>query len=168
MKIVLTGAPGSGKTTVWQWLKQYFKDAYFVPEAARHLLNRNNYQFPKDIVKFQLDILKLQLYWESKIPSNVPFVFFDRGIWDGLAYYPLAPLANLKHSGYDLILLIEPIFVKPKELRSEREKETLLIHERIRFAYLAKGYDPIPIPKRPVDLRCKIIKEIIEKNKKED
>jgi predicted ATPase len=129
-KIVFTGAPGTGKTTTIEYLRdKYGFDV--VPETARFLIDRvikdnddrqkNNMPLLPlpymDQMTFQPDIFELQLAWESKwydTASNKVhgIVFLDRAIPDCVAYHkvrgvPLSPkllnaAANVHHNAKNM------------------------------------------------------------------
>jgi len=98
-KIVLTGGPCSGKTTVIESLKQKYSDRIiFVPEIATMLLSAG---FPvpgQDIAwsqewqdAFQAAVLPLQINLEKVYclkakTAGIETLICDRGILDGAAY----------------------------------------------------------------------------------
>ena len=98
-KIVLTGAPSSGKTSVLQELqKKELPHVVLVPESAVVLLSGG---FPApahgdlgQIRVFQESILSLQknieVIFEAKYPDATHFVL-DRASLDGAAFWPPGP-----------------------------------------------------------------------------
>jgi len=89
-KYVLTGGPGSGKSSILLGLEQ--QGEYVIREAAEDYIRLRQAQGQKEPwteQDFQDKILELQLQRESKILSGIERVFIDRGILDGLAYYQI-------------------------------------------------------------------------------
>ena len=98
-KIVLTGGPGSGKTTVIESIKKNFGGKYKVivaDETASHLMGMGLRPFgdnPIPLLDFQELVLKGQLSKEevidialNYIPDNNIIVIYDRGLIDNMAY----------------------------------------------------------------------------------
>lgn len=100
-KVVLTGGPCTGKTTVLNDIKDYYRDNGFkvivVPETATELIKEGIKCFGEDkllsVLDYQEIVLRLQLQKESivdyvlKMHSNDDIlVIYDRGALDGEAY----------------------------------------------------------------------------------
>ena len=87
VKYVLTGGPGTGKSTLLEELAR--RGYQTVPEAARQIIKE---EMPKerpvlpwtDLSEFQEKVLQRQLDLESKISAGL--VFLDRGLLDSIAY----------------------------------------------------------------------------------
>ena len=94
---VITGGPGSGKTTTINLLKERGYITKF--EHARHyfdtqrLKGRNIEEVRKQQIEFQLGVLDMQIEQEAQISPDVQ-VFPDRAIPDALAYYRFLNLAE--------------------------------------------------------------------------
>ncbi len=96
--IVLTGGPGSGKTTAMEALKKEFGDRVkFVPEAATILISQVGIVPPPDdpvgLARFQQTILRVQHAFEEAavdqaIRDGKKAVVLDRGTLDSAAYLP--------------------------------------------------------------------------------
>lgn len=176
--IVLTGGPGVGKTTVLKELqKQGFKT---VPEEARR------------IIKEQLDSNGDGLPWKNKayyaklmlIASSArfvnetydssplqPYVFFDRGIPDTLAYIEMEDLileeklleeAKL-HRYYNKVFILPPwkeIYENDSE-RKQTWEEAEATFKIMKKTYEHLGYEVIEIPKTTVKQRCQFILETL-------
>lgn len=98
-KIVLTGGPGSGKTTVISSIKKHFEGTDFkilvVPETATELINGGIKCFGDNavsVIDFQELVMTLQLEKEKiyekaaqELGGNV-LIIFDRGTVDNFAY----------------------------------------------------------------------------------
>jgi hypothetical protein len=107
-KIVFTGAPSSGKSSVLEALKQKFPKFAFVPETAAVLLG-GGYPAPEigNISQqrvFQRTIIQLQKDLEEMIAlklPNAPFMILDRALLDGVAYWPKGPSDYLQEFKID-------------------------------------------------------------------
>jgi hypothetical protein len=94
MKIVLTGGPSAGKTTIAEALiRAYWDRAALVPESAS-ILYRGGFpreNFAEAVVCQQRAIYRVQREIENvarlKAPSRI--LICDRGTLDGLAFWPL-------------------------------------------------------------------------------
>jgi predicted ATPase len=125
-KIVLTGAPCSGKTTLLNALKQHYQDKVAVmPEMATLLLGQIFPPLPqkKDewVYHFQHNVLNAQILFEQSVEewasiAGASFILCDRGTLDGACYldggidaFCEAYHVNLSnHYGrYDLVLQLE-------------------------------------------------------------
>lgn len=98
-KIVLTGGPGSGKTTVIESIKKNFGAKYkviVVDETASYLINMGIRPFGENsipLVDFQELVLRTQLSKEFVVDKAINFlpdeniiIIYDRGILDNCAY----------------------------------------------------------------------------------
>ncbi len=85
-KIVITGAPASGKTEFMFRLKnnKKFAEFHFFDELARELL-AENYSIREKPAEFHLEIYNRQILREKAIGEK-PFIT-DRGTLDGLSFY---------------------------------------------------------------------------------
>ena len=113
VKIAITGAPGSGKTSVFQRLKanqRYFASVGYIPEIASHLFLTLPQCKLRDENKHLLQavIAQEQILLESTISDllvkenlhGVPAVVLcDRAVFDGFAY---SDFAALRGYGLDL------------------------------------------------------------------
>ncbi len=111
-RIVITGGPQAGKTTVMSALKQEHSDRIvFVPEPATMLFNEG-YPLPREDVAytrqwqqmFQNIITPLHLglewnYEQLARQRGIELMICDRGILDGAAYYPggIDPFLSVYH-----------------------------------------------------------------------
>lgn len=95
--IVITGGPGSGKTTVLEYLGGEFKERVFlVRKASTYLTNSlpHGVDFRRDErVSFQTIIY----YWQrtredsARLQADARPILCDRGTLDGATYWPLGP-----------------------------------------------------------------------------
>ena len=124
LKILITGAPSSGKSTTLSRLAHVFGHrAIIVPESARLLL-LGGFPVPNidDIVQiraFQKAILGIQKNIEAVLIRQNPtadLMIYDRGAVDGAGFWPLTPenfLEEFKiditkeYAHYDYVLFFE-------------------------------------------------------------
>ncbi len=141
MRVVLTGGPNSGKTSVLECLR--VKGYPVVGEAARELLQKNGKpQCFDDLSSLQHGILKLQLKREEEV-GNPELVFFDRGTLDAIAYSEQfigrvhrELRQKAEENRYDLIVLLERLPFMPDEDRIEKgDWEAKEIHGRLERIY---------------------------------
>ncbi|MCK4670270.1 MAG: AAA family ATPase [Nanoarchaeota archaeon] len=86
-KYILTGGPGTGKSSILLALEQ--RGEHIVKEAAEDYIKVRQAQGqpePWTEPDFQDKILELQLQREEQIPEGIERIFIDRGVADGLAY----------------------------------------------------------------------------------
>lgn len=121
--IVLTGAPGSGKTVITADLARRFADRLVVvPEAATQVYAARNTRWDRLTVDEQRDaqraIYRLQLEQESAARSRNPskLIVLDRGTVDGATYWPdgveaywrdVGTTLELELARYDRVILLE-------------------------------------------------------------
>jgi len=93
MKIILTGAPHSGKTTLLQELKR--RDYQIVPEAAIIIITELNERFGlkgseqwriDNFHEYQILIAEKQLSLEEDVTDSGKPIFIDRGRVDNVGY----------------------------------------------------------------------------------
>lgn len=165
-RIVLTGPPGSGKSSVIGWLSKYTNGKYIqVSEVARtwlELLNNedliNNYS--RDFIQDLIEVNQIKNFLQNQR------AFFDRGLPDEIAYrnYFNIPITenlqvNCKKYYYDKIFFFpfwEEIY-QNDEIRKETIDEALVLHTKIYDAYSLLGYEIIEVPKVSVQERVKFI-----------
>ena len=98
--VALTGACGTGKTTLAYGLKRYYEgegyQVYVIPEIARVVLEEYQNQFGNISLqdlrdswmygRFQVDILRRQIEAEDEAKDFEGIVISDRSIFDNLLY----------------------------------------------------------------------------------
>ena len=175
MKIVISGGPGTGKTSI---IKKLESTGYSVfHESSREIIKKykklgHDQLFLSDPIKFSKILLENRLNQfnkSTKLKTN--YSFFDRGIPDIIAYlnYKKIPYKkeldfNAISYKYDFIFIAEPwkeIYKKDKE-RYESFDELLAINEHIKIAYSNLGYNYIVLPIGSIKERVNYILEKIK------
>jgi len=168
---VITGGPGTGKTSVVNELEK--KGYKFLMEAARWV-SENDFRFKgKNILEinkkdFQDAIFDLQKKQISELKGD-EIVFSDRGIGDTLAYYKIAGLKIsdekmelAKKFKYEKVFVLDFFnFYQKDKLRQESKKEQEKIHNEIVKTYEGLGYSLIYVPFMSVKKRTRFILERI-------
>ena len=165
---VITGGPGTGKTSVINKLSKKFK---VIPEAAREV-GENNIRFKGKSTKeinhyyFQREIFNFQKKEFSKIMGKrKKIIFSDRGFGDTLAYYKFHNLKvpkeeydyakKFRFSGVFILDFLD--FYEKDKLRQENKKEQKKIHKLIINMYKQLGYEPIIVPFMNISKRVNFI-----------
>lgn len=120
-KIVLTGGPCAGKTTIADVLRQSFSDRMVVvPETASALLRGGfpRWEEASAVCAFQTAVYSVQLQIEAAYEKHhdAAILVLDRGSADGGAYWPDGPEAFFRTMGttheaemsrYDRVIYLE-------------------------------------------------------------
>ncbi|MBM3230054.1 ATP-binding protein [Candidatus Pacearchaeota archaeon] len=170
LQVVITGGPGTGKTSVLNLLDKKFP---VMKESARLVLARNKLFKGKDAKqasgkKFQEAVWDLEVnHFAKGLLRKEKVVFFDRGFFDGFAYAQLGHLNGLservtqgKHIKYDLVFLMAPLpqkYYTNDTKRKETYTEAKKIHQLIAHVYKKYGYKPITVPFNTVQNRARFI-----------
>lgn len=180
-KIVITGAPGTGKTVV---IKELEKRGYHCfHEIIRDMTAQakkiettqkqvsNPLVFVNDPMEFNRQLLYgRKRHYDASENRKESICFFDRGIPDVLAYmdyfkqeYPSSFKAVSKDHRYDNIFILPPwkaIYTSDNE-RLESYEEAKELHEHLSATYIRLGYDPIYVPKASIAERTSFVLENI-------
>lgn len=170
LQVVITGGPGTGKTSVIKLLDKHFP---VMKESARLVLARNKLFKGKDAKqaagkKFQEAIWDLEVkHFAQGLVRKEKVVFFDRGFFDGFAYAQLGHLNGLhervaqgKHIKYDKVFLMDPLpprYYVNDAKRKETYAEAKQVHALIASMYRKYGYKPIRVPFDTVPKRAAFI-----------
>lgn len=165
-RIVISGSPGAGKTTLIEGLKELGYPAF--DEYSRTLLEaakkkgKNRY-FLSDPQEFSEALFvgrKKQFEAFERFQMDSKFVFFDRGIHDIYAYLKAIGKASqswydrVSKFQYDLVFLLAPWeeIYKIDEQRSETFEEAMLYFPYIKMAY-KQAHKVILVPEGSVASR---------------
>ncbi len=176
-RIVITGGPGSGKTTVIEELDK--RGIATMPEISREVIREAKKQgidqlFLEDPLLFSQKLIEGRIkQFEEAEKINEPVVFFDRGIPDVIAYLRYSKTnipenlnqAALNHQ-YD-----QPVFIMPpwEEIyttdfeRYESFNQAQLIHNKLVNMYMELGYFIIFVPFGSVEKRADFILDVLDK-----
>ncbi|MBT8235319.1 MAG: ATP-binding protein [Bacteroidia bacterium] len=182
-KVVITGGPGTGKTSV---IKNLADNGFTcVPEIIRSMteaaklednpneITTNPLAFVDDPMAFNQKLLdgRKQQYIDA-LKEDSELIFFDRGIPDVLAYmdyfdqaYADEFIRACDSHRYDKVIILPPWkeIYSSDSSRLENFQEAMEIHEHLLATYKRFQYDPIFIPKGPVAERVSYILELIRK-----
>jgi len=170
-KYILTGGPGSGKSSIILALEQ--RGEYVIREAAEDYIKLRQAQGVKCPWKepdFQEKILKLQMQREASINPAAKRVFIDRGLHDGLAYENKGTAAHNKilkatfAVNYEKVFLIELLGdVDKTDVRRENNKQAKALECALDKTYRTAGYGLIRIAANQLTKRVKQILRIINR-----
>ena len=171
---VLSGAPGSGKSSV---LKELRKDSFIcVDEPARQILaEQRSFKgnaLPEDNGALFTELLlsRALFLYKSHLNTDTP-VIFDRGIPDNLVYgkyfkMELSPILRASQTyRYNPKIFFLPswktIYVNDDERKMSFE-EAHEFGEELKEVYLSLGYDVIEVPKDTPEKRSAFIQKAIK------
>ena len=174
-RIVLTGGPGTGKTTLINELEK--KGFTCLHEVSREVIKKAQQEgieqlFLTDPILFSERLLKgrLQQFNEAKSYQK-EFLFYDRGLPDVTAYmdyfgttYPGNFTKSCMDNQYDTVFLLPPwkkIYKQDNE-RYENFEEAKKIHEALLKGYENYGYDVQLVPIGTVKERIAFILDNLE------
>jgi len=170
-KIVITGGPGTGKSTVIVELeKQNYNCMHEISREVTLMARKNGIEqlFLKDPMLFSKMLLEGRVQQFKKAEKeNSNIVFFDRGIPDVFAYmnylgveYPSIFVDKSNDNTYYNTVFIMPpwkdIYITDNE-RYESFEQSLAIYNHLKIAYKSLGYKIIEVPFGSVKERAKFI-----------
>jgi predicted ATPase len=169
-KYILTGGPGSGKSSIIRALEM--QGEYTIDEAAEDYIRYRQAQGIAEPWKegdFQEKILDLQVQREARTRGKEvtslynpvpPRVFIDRGIHDGLAYaQPRTETyrkieEEARKRQYEKIFLIENLGQTERTgVRREDQEQALELERKLEQIYESFGFKSIKIPAAPLQER---------------
>ena len=174
-RIVITGAPCSGKTTLIDKFNEQGWMTY--PEQARIYIERELNQgktldeIRADKTAFQYAILKLNQEVEQHIgillsdkENTGADIIMDRAIPDTLGFcyaFDLSVTDELKAAcssvQYDAVFLLSPLPFQSDAARNENTHEQMLIHEGLKLGYQSVSAPLIEVPVLSVEERMQFM-----------
>ncbi|MEA1878047.1 MAG: ATP-binding protein, partial [Bacteroidota bacterium] len=168
LNIVITGGPGSGKTSICEYLRDNDYQTY--PEGARQIIEQG-IQPPIATANSQQDPGFGEKILHSRINDyldshNHELCFFDRGLPDGLAFSHFLNkepdqtlLDAIDRYRYDHIFILTPwkeIYCQDSVRQESFEIAELISHYCTR-AYKDSGYRLVEVPQLPIPERATFI-----------
>lgn len=174
---ILTGGPGSGKTTLIQALSAHgYK---YVEEVGRNIIKEEiAYQGDAlpwgDKAKYADRMLSQSTDDYMKLLDEEDIYFFDRGIPDTLGYMYLEQIIPggkviraTKEYRYNPIVFILPPWKEIYETDQERKQdyaEAVATYQKMRQTYTEAGYSLIEVPCTSIEKRAEFIINEIKNN----
>jgi len=157
MKIVISGGPCSGKTSVVEKFQE--KGYYTLPEPARILGEELGIKFSNEIrgkKRFEINNLVFEKYLEqeTRIPKN-KIAILDTGMPDNIPFYSLycsgmeIPEKYLKacKNRYSKVFMLIPLdSYETDGVRGENKEEAFTIYQMKDKIYKEIGYTVTPVP----------------------
>lgn len=169
MKVVITGAPCTGKST----LVSFFSSVGFkiVSEGATAVMQRTGIRKPQNLPPFLRDEFRRKVvrHYEGAANDNSQsyITFFDRSIIDSIAYAKLEGqkcpkyiLDKIKKGNlYDQVFILRnnPTPYQNTDIRRTSEREAKELGILIRSAYTNNGYKVVDIDEVNFSKRVEII-----------
>jgi len=162
---VITGPPGSGKTSTLQYLALAGFPVY--PEVSRVLMNLNKSkgkaisELISNENEFELSILKYKSHLESNLKPAAT-IYLDRGVIDSEAFINYHSLKvsiqpYLKYR-YNKIFYLEPLnLYKKEEFRLQDAVEAAQVGEHIKYYYNMYNYSLIFVKPDSIQNRVNFI-----------
>ena len=166
--VVITGGPGSGKSTLINHLHQRGFDA--APDIARPLITEqherggNAVPHQDDEAYAGLMLRRSIRAWQDAMECSPRMVFCDGALPDILAYRRLAKLADepgliraIKTYRYRKVVFVLPPWAEiyqADEIRTQNFAQSVKSYVQICRAYIECGHELVEIRKGPVEQRA--------------
>lgn len=164
---VITGGPGSGKTTTVNLLSE--RGYKTTIEHARHYIDTMRVtgetveEIRNNQIKFQHGVLAMQVEQERKL-SPKEMVFLDRAIPDSLAYYRFLNLPEdvqineaMKNVSYKKVFILDPLPLVNDYARTEDRADQERIQELLVEVYGSLPFPVVSVPVLPPEERVDFI-----------
>ena len=174
--IVITGGPGTGKTTIIDGLIE--KGYMCFPEISREIITEARKQgieqlfLEKPLLFSELLLEGRKKQFQKAEQHTDSILFLDRGIPDILAYmhyigdsYPAFFDENCRQNKYTKVFLLPPwqeIYQSDEE-RYENFEQAKLIYNHLKETYENYGYELIEVPQDHLENRILFILDEISK-----
>lgn len=159
LRIIITGGPGTGKSTLIDLLSQQGYSCY--PELARQVIKEQlelgSNLFPWADVKGYSDLLFERICCQVEDANGSGVIFFDRSPVDVLAYLELAgvgpdveQLMAIRSLKYYPKVFYTPFWQEIYQTDSERREspeEAKIVDDTIAQTYRNLGFELIEVPK---------------------
>ncbi len=169
-KIVITGGPGTGKSTI---INELIKRNFIcMPEISRDVTIKAQNEgvdqlFLSNPLLFSELLLKgRKEQYDKSTALNSDIIFFDRGIPDVLAYmdyigdaYPKSFINTTRANAYNSIFILKPwkAIYKSDNERYENFEQAKEIYKHLLNTYKDYNYTPIDVPFGTVEERTNFI-----------
>lgn len=173
--IVISGGPGSGKTTIISQLKKRGYTCYdevsrdIIIEAKKKGIDQLFLTDPEEFSRLVLEGREKQ--FTDAQNSDEEWIFIDRGIPDVVAYMnfkneasPEAFINSSKTNRYDFVFVLPPwrkIYKQDNE-RYETFEDAIGIYKKLKKTYETFGYEAIEVPKGNLMDRANYILNVVE------
>lgn len=174
-KVVITGGPGTGKSTVIEKLMEL--QFTCMPEISRTITKKAQQSgidqlFLEDPLLFSNLLLegRIDQYRKAELEAR-KVVFFDRGIPDVFGYlnylkmdFPDMYINQSLNHRYDTIFMMPPwqkIYTNDNE-RYESYEQSLIIYQELILAYKEIGYSITTVPEGDISSRVQFILDTLK------
>lgn len=175
-KIVITGGPGTGKSSI---INELIKRNYFCLEEISRQVTLDARKdgieqlfLTKPLLFSELLLKGRTAQFDTAKQSEEEIVFLDRGIPDIVAYmdyigdtYPEEFVKACQNNVYDQVFVLAPwqeIFKSDSE-RYESFDQAIKIHKHLVETYTKYGYDLIDVPFTSIEKRTDFILDFLKK-----
>jgi len=173
-KIIITGAPSTGKSSIIQHLKT--RGYLCMDEISREVILQARKEgiehlFISSPILFSEILLEKRLYqYQQAKKTEEAIVFFDRGIIDIMAYLNFSKTSHnidfnkaLKEIKYDIVFICPPwqTIHKTDNERYESFNQAKEIHTKLVESYQKEGHKVIVVPFGTVEERTHFIENYI-------
>jgi predicted ATPase len=170
MKIVITGGPSCGKTTLIKAMEE--KGYRVMHELAREIIKELKLEKKinkSNVMQLQEEHFKRQTANEKEFDKSNEVIFLDRGILDGHAYctfyFGAVPERFMKPEvrRYDLVFVLDPLPYIDDDVRSETHEQAMKIHDLLIKVYEEYGYEVIRVPDFGIEKRVEFVLDKVNK-----